>query len=141
MSKMEDDAIVQAYHAEYCRQTGREMPCSISLYYHWGLFAREFKQEDIKTVVDHLKKIYVGNPSILRSCLRWSWLVQERSHFRDLLPEAKAEARKKQPSEKERFLASIDKQVPVVDNTQTAAQVLERTKLAEKLEQWKKENL
>ena len=124
MSKMEDDSIVQAYHAEYCRQTGREMACSISLYYHWGLFSREFKQEDIKTVVDHLRKIYKANPSILRSCLRWSWLIQERSHFRDLLPEAKAEARKPQPSEKDKFMASIGKPVAVRDNVKTPAQIL-----------------
>ena len=121
MSKMEDDSIVQAYHAEYL-PSDREGDGLLHLpLLPLGTFLRNSSRKTSKIVVDHLKKIYRGSPSILRSCLRWSWLIQERSHFRDLLPEAKAEARKPQPSEKDEFTASIGKPVARESNVKTPA--------------------
>lgn len=124
MTQMESDDLLQQYHTEYCKQTGLPLRCSIGMYYPWGLFAKEFALTDIKVVVDHLRRIYRDQPSILRASLRWSYLIEERGHFREFLAEALAEARKPKATAREKALASIGHPAVSKDGLKTAARVI-----------------
>lgn len=123
MSEVRD--IAQEYHRAYCEATGLNMKYTFSLYTLWYLFAKEFKAEDLETVVRHLRKIYRDKPDILRACLRLPKLIEDHAMFASYLAEAQAEARKPKKTEKERLLerTCTGTRIPEPDTTKPVSEL------------------
>lgn len=85
--------IAQQYHKAYCQASGLPVKYTMGLYSDWFLFAREFKEDDLGTVIRYLKRIYRSKPDILKACTRLPKLIQDHAMFASYLAEAEQEKR------------------------------------------------
>jgi chorismate mutase len=133
--------IADEFHEAYCEATGLKVKYTFSFYSDWFLFAKEFTQDDIKTVVNYLRKLYKDKPEILMACLRITKLIRERDTFAQYLAEAKAEARKPRMTERDRVMEATGRAKEPPDNTRSAGQVLDQSsdKALEILSKFKEE--
>ena len=93
MSELHD--IAQQFHEAYCQASKLPVKYTMGMYTDWFLFAREFKEEDLGTVIRYLKRLYRGNPDILRACIRLPKLIQDHAMFASYLAEAEQQEREK----------------------------------------------
>lgn len=131
------------FHEEYRSATGLDLPFRIGMDYAYGLFAREFHLGAITMVVRHLRHIYKDQPSILRSSLRWGYLINDRDRFAELLAEATATRRNaiRPATNRQQVLAATGRsETKPVATAERADNVLERTRLASMLEEWRRNN-
>lgn len=129
-------------HSLYVQLTGFDVPHTLQRHHAWEVwFLAGFKAEDLTLVVKGIKHEITKGRRFTAS-FRFRNLIEDIAKFEDDLQQFKAEARVKRPDYGlvEVFKAtgrSAEKSTDAI----SAAQALERTKLAASLRQWKAENL
>lgn len=131
----------QEHHELYCSLTGlhlRYMPLEHDS--DWYLWAKTYDQEDLKQVVPWLRQRYKDRPDILANTLMFRHLIRCRDYFGEYLAQAQADARKPKATERDRVLSATGRPMTHRDKpAQSAGQVLEHTRMAEKLAAWKQD--
>lgn len=97
----------EAFHALYCQLTGYEIPYTLSRMFEWERFALQFTHEDLRLVVGYIKKLKKQGRNC-RSLIMRSLISGPNSleFFAEDLAEAKRQARKPVPVERDGVLAS-----------------------------------
>jgi len=82
-------------HALYCKQADINLPY-MPLWHDrdWHEFHKLFSDKDLTLVMNHIKKRYSTNRTIMRHMLGFRFLIQQPDRFSELLAEAKAVPRK-----------------------------------------------
>lgn len=129
-------------HAVFCSGTGREIKFTMQKYFQWEHWAANgWTAADLKMVIDFIKrKIKAGERRA--ESLRFDNLL-EPARFEEDLVDARGWNRKpKIDQARKRTLESTGRRgEPPQPAPETAGQVLERTKLAQQLKEWKEKNL
>lgn len=131
---------IQTLHKLYTELSGMNYPLPVSQYWIWEQFiARGHGEPEIRAVIKHLKR-GIANQERRGGCLRFSNLLGDMDRFAEELAMAQKEIRKKPSysSGKQQVLrATCRPDEPPTSEPQSMAQLIERTKLAAMLHEWK----
>lgn len=136
-------ADTEKIHAQYKALTGLDVPYTMQTHFMWeSWLASGFTEPDLACVIRYLKSKIKDGKRPKESLLPRN-LIQRTDFFGEDLAIARAEARNTHtPTPRERILAQSGRSSDEPkDAAQRVRSILERTKLAEMLKQWKAENL
>lgn len=129
-------------NATYIRESGMESKPFLSKEFAWGNWLRHgFTEAELVQTLQYLRR-EVKAERRKPACLSFRTLIEQPENFEHELSLAKEELlrRKPTPDARERILASVGMSKPQPERVQPVNQILERTKLAEMLKQWKETN-
>ncbi len=138
---------LKALHALYCSLTGREITFDMPALSRWEQWtARGWTEADLRLVVGFINRKITKEERRIES-LRLHNLI-DTARFEDDLQDARAAGRKpKRDPERARVLQATGRDYEKWDEkakakpVDTAAAILERSKLAAQLKEWREKNL
>lgn len=135
---------IQTLHKLYIDLTGINLPLPVSQYWIWEQFiARGHGEDQLRIVIKYLKR-GISNQERRGGCLKFTNLLGDIDHFAEELAMAQKEFRKKpaySPGKQSVLRATGRPDEPPTNPAISAAQVIERTKLASMLNRWKAAHL
>lgn len=141
------DKRIQELHDLYRTLSGQSVPCTFERRGYWQKFLYAIKDYDcdpaeaLRVVITHLQKeVRSGRRNF--TCLLFRWTIGQPDDFGELLAGLLALRRKPyvSPGKAAALRASGRSVEATTGEPQSAAQVLEREKMAEMLKQWRMEN-
>lgn len=134
---------IQTLHNLYIELTGLNLPLPVSQYWIWEQFiTRGHGENELRAVIKHLKR-GISNQERRAGCLRFSNLLGDMDRFAEELSMAQKYRPKPaySPGKQAVLRATGRPDEPPTAEAQSMSQVIERTKLAEMLQQWRAANL
>lgn len=123
-------------HRAYQNATGRQVELTMPDHFRWHEFhSRGWTEADLRLVVAFIQR-RIRDKRRYPESLRLHNLI-DPARFADDLLDAKAEQRQPRPTPRQAVLRAVGRQEPEPDRCVSAGQALERTKLAERLRQWR----
>ena len=133
----EHDTTLRSLHACYCEWSGHSTPYVTCERRWWEFEKAGFDKEDLRLVIEHVKRLNSKRDAGFRLSLRFDKVVGDLERMGDLLGEARADKRARDYKAKHAFVpdkASVlratgrpdEKQAP--ENTLSAAEALARLK-------------
>jgi hypothetical protein len=132
---------IRKLHTTYCQETGLQIALPVSRHILWEAFlARGFTTNDLTLVCRSLRR-QISNGDRRMACLRFTTLIGDVDNFEELLAEFRALQRKPTyaPGKAQVLRATGRESEPKQSDAQKAQTLLERTQLAERLREWKKQ--
>jgi len=137
---MPDQSDIRKLHEVYCRETSLQVSLPVSRHFLWEAFlARGFTADDLTVVCRNLRR-QISNGDRRMACLRFTVLIGELDTFEELLAEFRALQRKPKfaPGKAQVLRDTGREDEPTQPDAQRAGVSLERSKLSEQLNEWKK---
>jgi hypothetical protein len=117
---------IQLLHAAYCAETGYEIRFTMDFEHAWFDIHRQgFTAEDVRLVINYLRKLYFKRPDILVPSIRLHRLIGDTMRFSEFAAEARKIVRtKKENASKSSVLRTTGRSTEEIKEAVPVANIL-----------------